>query len=103
VVLQRARFEATGIVFDPSIATVDRARLAAAGLVLAARHPDRVLRAARLAADFTDSTLTPPPMPSTSRRSPRRVGAPRPGAAQIGSASRWTACTGEGRLPRLPQ
>jgi hypothetical protein len=57
VALQRARFEATGIVFDPSIATVDRARLAAAGLVL---RPDTLIEfsAARLAADFTDSTLT---------------------------------------------
>jgi hypothetical protein len=57
VTLQRARFEATGIVFDPSVATVDRARLAAAGLVL---RPDTLIEfsAARLAADFTDSTLT---------------------------------------------
>jgi len=57
VALQRARFEATGIVFDPNIATVDRARLTAAGLVL---RPDTLIEfsAARLAADFTDSTLT---------------------------------------------
>jgi hypothetical protein len=57
VALQRARFEATGIVVDPSIATVDRARLAATGLVL---RPDTLIdfSAARLAADFTDSTLT---------------------------------------------
>ena len=55
--LQHARFEATGIVFDPSIATVDRARLTAMGLVL---RPDTLieLSAARLWADFTDSTLT---------------------------------------------
>ena len=55
--LQHARFEATGIVFDPNIATVDRARLAATGLVL---RPDTLIEfsAARLAADFTDSTLS---------------------------------------------
>ena len=57
VPLQRARFEATGIVLDSGTATVDRARLRATGLVL---RPDTLIEfsAARLEADFTDSTLT---------------------------------------------
>jgi hypothetical protein len=56
VALQHARFEAADIVFDPSTASIDRARLSATGLVL---RPDTLieLSAARLQADFTDSTL----------------------------------------------
>jgi hypothetical protein len=57
VALQRARFEATDIVLDPRTASVDRAWLAATGLVL---RPDTLIEfsVARLEADFTDSTLS---------------------------------------------
>jgi hypothetical protein len=56
IALEQARFEAADVVFEPSTASVDRARLRATGLVL---RPDTLieLSAARLQADFTDSTL----------------------------------------------
>ena len=56
VSLEQARFEAADLVFDPSTASVDRARLSGSGLML---RPDTLieLAAARLQADFTDSTL----------------------------------------------
>jgi hypothetical protein len=54
--IEHARFEAGDLVFDPTTASVDRARLSAIGLVL---RPDTLIEfsAARLQADFTDSTL----------------------------------------------
>jgi hypothetical protein len=57
VALEQARFEAADLVVDRSTASVDRARLTATGLVL---RPDTLieLSAARLQADFTDSTLS---------------------------------------------
>jgi hypothetical protein len=57
VALEHARFEAADLALDTSTASVDRARLSATGLVL---RPDTLieLSAARLAADFTDSTMT---------------------------------------------
>ncbi|HEY7504618.1 MAG TPA: hypothetical protein VH700_11000 [Gemmatimonadales bacterium] len=56
VKLEHARFEAGDLVFDPTTASVDRARLSGSGLVL---RPDSLIEfsAARLQADFTDSTL----------------------------------------------
>ena len=56
VALEHAGFEAGGLVFDPSTASIDRALLSASGLVL---RPDTLIEfsAARLQADFTDSTL----------------------------------------------
>jgi hypothetical protein len=56
VVLERARFDAEGLVFDLRTAMAERARLAASGVVL---RPDTLseLSAGRLQADFTDSTL----------------------------------------------
>jgi hypothetical protein len=57
VALEHARFEASDLVLDPRTASADRARLEATGLLLL---PDTLIEisAARLEADFTDSTLT---------------------------------------------
>ena len=72
VALEHARFEAGDFVFDPSTASVDRALLSATGLVL---RPDTLIEfsAARLQADFTDSTLVSRAS-STSRPYPRPSG-----------------------------
>jgi hypothetical protein len=57
VALDRARFVAGDLLLDPRTASADRARLEATGLLL---RPDTLIEisAARLEADFTDSTLT---------------------------------------------
>jgi hypothetical protein len=54
--LTQARFDAEDVVFDPEVASADRARLRAAGVML---RPDTTIgiSVARLEADFTDSTL----------------------------------------------
>jgi hypothetical protein len=56
LVLQDARFDAEGLVFDLRTAVADRARLGARGVVL---RPDTLteISVARLQADLTDSTL----------------------------------------------
>lgn len=57
LVLERARFDAGGIAFDPEAATAERASLEATGLVF---RPDTLIEigVARLRAGFTDSTLS---------------------------------------------
>ena len=57
VLLERARFEAEGIRYDPDTATAERAWLGASGLLV---RPDTLVEisADRLVADFTDSTLS---------------------------------------------
>ncbi|HEY7612940.1 MAG TPA: hypothetical protein VH764_08090 [Gemmatimonadales bacterium] len=56
IALEHARFQASDVALDPRRSSVGRARLEATGLLL---HPDTLIEisAARLRADFTDSTL----------------------------------------------